>query len=217
MRSLLTTLVIVSTVLIACDGRSAFDEASPLPSVAATPTDAPGPVEGAEQGERAVTIPKPGRIVFHEVGIFAFEIRRAIADLKRVGVWKELTSHIFQIDLSVRSGRENIPKDDHLADARFWRAPMVLGTEGVGGEQLGIYCWVRFFPSAMVQDLYRWRSLYDQGMTGRVPPSRRQFWASILGHELYHCPEAGKKTRPEPAALAWEQRILDKLAASGIE
>jgi hypothetical protein len=207
----LIAAALVALTLAGCDGTATSpDEAAPgAPAASATPE-----VEACsepERGERAASEPHE-KIVFRKVGGVGPELRRAIADLKHIGVWKELTSHLYQIDLSVKAGRANVPGDRHLADARFWRVRY-----GTDDELLAIFCWVRFFPAAIADDLLRWRSYYDQGLTARVPPTGRQLWASIMGHELFHCPPRGPKTRPEPAALAWEQRIMEKLTAAGIE
>jgi hypothetical protein len=142
------------------------------------------------------------------------EVTRAIADLKQVGFWRRLTVHLYRIDLVVKPGRASVPEDRHLADARFWRATIAHGTYDY---PTGRFCGIRFFPAAMADDLYRWRSLYAQGLTGRPPPSERSFWAGILGHELSHCPDRGGDTAPEAVALAWERRILERLASAGIE
>ena len=200
MRRALVTFALVSLLLASCDGESVFDSAGTSPTPQAAPTSREhGPIGrgiGSREGERAATIPPRTEVVFNEVVGAGSELRRAIDDLKAIGVWRELTSHLYQIDLSVKSGRGNVPADRHLAGTRrFWRSPIAYGTYDY---PRGIFCWVRFFPAAMEDDLFRWRSYYEQGFTGRAPPTRRQFWAGIMGHELFHCPERGGKTRPEP-------------------
>jgi hypothetical protein len=214
MRTRLALLVLAALLLGACDAGRTPDRAAP--GRGSTPSSATGPepeaTAEADRGERAATEPPREKVVFRNVARVGPELRRAIADLKRIHVWRELTSHLYQIDLSVKPGRGNVPKDRHLADARFWRVRY-----GDNDELRAVFCWVRFFPAAISDDLSRWGSYYDEGLTARVPPSERQMWASILGHELFHCPPRGGKTRPEAAALVWEQRILGKMAASGIE
>lgn len=141
------------------------------------------------------------------------EVEQAIADLKAVGLWEPLTKHLYRIDLRVRPGGDRVPKDGHLADARFWRATVGRGTYDYPE---GRFCWVRFFPAAMKADLERWRSYHSGGLLPEAPPSERRFWAAILGHELSHCPRRGSDTAPEDVAMEWERRILDALAAAGV-
>jgi hypothetical protein len=205
-------LLCLSLLSLNCDGRSAFDDARPNRRAAPR---APGenPPSVARE-KRGVSVPARSKVLFHELGGSDEEIRTAITDLKRIDVWHELTDHLHQIDVKVEPGRANVREDRHLADARFWRQPVGYGTFDY---PLGVFCQIRFFPAAMKDDIYRWTSYYRQGLTGRTPPTMRQFWASIMGHELFHCPAQGSRTRPEPGALAWEARILDALQASRIE
>lgn len=211
MRGILLATALAVT-LASCDGRSIVDDAAaPTPTVRETSEDAEARPAPDDAGERAPS-ERHRKVVFRRMAGQKARIRHAIADLKRIGAWWEVTGHLYQIDLSVKAGRKNVPRDRHLADARFWRVRY-----GEDDRLVAIFCAVRFFPSAIHADLERWRSLYAEGLTSRVPPTVRQLWAGILAHELFHCPPQGRKTRPEPAALAWEQEVVSRLAGAGIE
>jgi hypothetical protein len=114
----------------------------------------------------------------------------------------------------VKSGEASVPNDRHLADARFWKQEIAHGTYDYPE---GSFCWIRLFPAAMNEDLERWRSYFEQGVLAEPPPTERQFWAAILGHELSHCPRRGENTAPEEVALEWEHRILAALRTHGPE
>ena len=207
-------------VLAACClvGLSACDEL--LPETVA-PRDgarssgpAPSPPPQGERAERVPSVPTRPKVYFGEMGGSRAEVEGAIADLKTVGLWDDLTKHLYRIDLKVRPGESGVPEDRHLADARFLRAQIARGTFDY---PKGAYCWIRFFPAAMSDDLVRWNSYYDQGLTPDPPPTERQFWGSILGHELSHCPQKGTETSPEDVALSWESRVLEALRSAGVE
>jgi hypothetical protein len=63
-----------------------------------------------------------------------------------------------------------------------------------------------FFPDAMAADLARYDRYYHQGLLPDPTPTEREFWVSILGHELGHCLYHG---RGEPTAERWEKKVLD--------
>ena len=125
-------------------------------------------------------------------------IARAIADLKGLGLWGELTRHLERLQLRVRPGRANVPRDAHLADSLYRSA-------GAAGRRL---CRVTFYPRAMRDDLARQRSYHSEGGLAQAPPEMDQFWAMILAHELTHCRD---RHRSEKVALRVEARVLDLL------
>jgi hypothetical protein len=208
-------LVLIAFCLV---GLSACDELLPETVAprdgARPPVSAPTPPPKGERAERVPSVPARPQVNFGELGGSAAEVKQAIADLKTVGLWDALTKHLYRIDVKVRPGESGVPEDRHLADARFLRAEIARGTYDY---PKGSYCWIRFFPAAMDEDLVRWNSYYDQGLTPDPPPTVRQFWGSILGHELSHCPQKGKETSPEEVALSWERRVLGALRAAGVE
>lgn len=206
-------------VLVCLMGATACDEL--LPESAAprddTPRAAPAGRPPPKRAERAARIPEiRPRPKVHLKGLDGSDhfVKRAIVDLKAVGLWDELTDHLYRIEVLARAGKEDVPLDRHLADARFWRQRIARGTYDYPD---GSFCRIRMFPRAITDDLVRWRSYYAQGVTPEVPPTRRQFWATILGHELGHCPKQGNRTASEEVAQAWERRVLGALRAAGVE
>lgn len=196
-------------------GLSACDEMLPETVAPSDPaTSAATPPSKAERAERVPSLPRRPKVYLGEMGGARSEVKRAIADLKTVGLWDQLTKHLYRIDVKVRPGESSVPEDRHLADARFWKAAIARGTYDY---PRGSYCWVRFFPAAMNEDLVRWNSYYAQGLTPDPPPTVRQFWGSIFGHELSHCPRKGTETSPEEVALAWERRVLAAFRSAGVE
>jgi hypothetical protein len=132
-------------------------------------------------------------------------IRRAVEDVRAIGFWRELTGHLYVVELDSRPGRANVPPDGHLADAYYTG---VVDRRGAGG-----LCDVMFFPTAIDDDLLRWRTYHSQGLLPEEPPTMRRFWASLLAHELAHC---GRGRRGEAYARDWEQRARDSLEEAGI-
>lgn len=162
------------------------------------------PTGPATPAARPTTRPKRGPVVKLEaVGYARPLLRQGIGDLKRIGFWDDLTAHLYLINLDSRFGRLNVPKDGHLADAYF------TGTIDAGGA--GALCDVMFFPTAIRDDLRRWRLYYSQGRIAEVPPSLEVFYSSLIAHELAHC---SLGARGEPAAQAWERRTRDALPGS---
>ena len=159
---------------------------------------------------RPTTSPAPeptvrGRfVVIEAVGPVRERLETAIDDLKAVDMWDRLTEHLYRVELDSRHGTANVPEDGHLADAYF--TGIVVG--GGGGEAGGEVCDVMFFPSAITADLARWRSYYAQGAIADPAPTLRQFYGSLLAHELAHC---RRGPRGESVAQAWERRALDAL------
>jgi hypothetical protein len=133
-------------------------------------------------------------------------VESAVRDLKRIGLWDDLTDHLFVIEIQSRAGRAEVPDDKHLADA-FLSATIEEG--GSGG-----FCSIMFYPTAISDDLRKWRRYYEEGFHPEQPPTLRQFWSSILGHELGHC----FKGQPgEDVAEHWEAKVLAALRAANIE
>jgi hypothetical protein len=124
-------------------------------------------------------------------------VRTAISDLKRLGFWDDLTDHLYVLKISTRPGPDRIPDDGHLADAFL--------TAQIDETTAGSLCDLMFFPDAMVVDLERYEDYYNRGLLSDPTPTYRQFWASILGHELAHCLDHG---REEPTAERWEKKVV---------
>jgi hypothetical protein len=127
-------------------------------------------------------------------------LRQAEHDLKEVGLWRRLADHLYEVRVSVRPGRSDIPSDRHLADAY----PSAVAKPG----GFGSLCDIAFDPAAISADLARWRRYYSQGRAGRPPATLRQYWGSILAHELAHCLGNGKGER---VADHWERVARDRL------
>jgi hypothetical protein len=129
-------------------------------------------------------------------------VRRAVRDLKRLDLWRPLTDHLYVIEVGSRLGRDNVPRDGHLADAYI--------TGLVEEEGAGALCDILFFPTAITDDLARWRTYHANGYLEAPPPTLRQFWAGLLAHELGHCMEG---PRGERVAERWERRALHRFEA----
>jgi hypothetical protein len=185
-------LLAASLVLGACSDEVAPRSSGPSPSV--------HPSEESQPSERGITRPDGTTVHNGAHGSSKRLVKVAIADLKRSGLWKPLTKHLYVIKVSSRLGRENVPEDGHLADA-YLTAQI---DDGVGGS----LCDIMFFPTAMADDLARWRTYNAQGLLADPAPSRRQFWASILAHELAHCLDHGSG---EDVAERWEAKALSRL------
>jgi hypothetical protein len=150
--------------------------------------------------DRTITRPKRARVVFHARGDAARRLRQAELDLKRIKLWDKLANHLYEVKVTVRPGRSDIPNDRHLADAY----PSAVAAPGGYGS----LCDIAFYPAAISADLVRWRRYHSQGRLGRPPATLRQYWGAILAHELGHCRANGKG---EPAAEKWERVALHKL------
>jgi len=198
MSKLVTSLLLGTLFLGACSQaapekqRPASEEASPQES-------------SSPPAERGITDP-PGVVVVNgALGDDRKLIAQAIEDVKAAGYWRELTGHLYSVRIGLRPGVERIPEDGHLADA--------LRTLKLDGDVGGIYCQITFYAAAMSQDLERVGDYFDQGLVPSPPPTERQFYASILGHELAHCLGKGKG---EAVAQQWEARVLGALEDAGI-
>lgn len=175
------------------------------PEGAAPSPRAPGPVSPAPE-QRGIT--KPRGVLVENAGQPGTKtiIRRAMADLKKVGLWRPLTKHLYGVKFATRPGRHSIPDDGHLADAFL--------TARIDGDEGGTYCDIMFFPAAMEDDLTRWRGYHARGLLPEPAPTDRQFWASIMAHELAHCL---REKRGEEEAGRWEQRALEAVREAGLE
>jgi hypothetical protein len=158
------------------------------------------PVEDAikERGPTRIR----ARVENNAFGSSARLVRQAVKDLKRLHLWGPLTRHLYVIELGSRLGRDDVPRDGHLADAYI--------TGVVEEEGAGALCDIMFFPTAVTDDLARWRTYHANGYIEEPPPSLRQFWAGLLAHELGHCMEG---PRGETVAEEWERRALHRFEA----
>jgi hypothetical protein len=148
--------------------------------------------------ERVATV----RLENDALGACKRRVNQAVADLKAIGLWDDLTNHLYVVNIQSRPGTTNIPDDGHLADA-FLTAQ--IDDQGSGG-----LCSIMFFPAA-VQGEYAELLAYAAEQPTYQAPSLRHFWASILGHELGHC----FKGQPgEDVARRWEHRVLEELSAT---
>lgn len=179
-------------------GACSSESSPPRGEAAASPS--PMHPDGAA-AERGIT--QPDRIVVQNAahGPSKRWVARAIEDLEKVRLWKRLTRHLYVIKIGSRLGRSSVPDDGHLADAYLTAQ---IDDDGVGGS----LCDIMFFPTAMTDDLARWRTYHAQGLLADPAPTRRQFWATILAHELAHCLDHGKG---EATAERWEARALEAL------
>jgi hypothetical protein len=128
----------------------------------------------------------------------------AVAALKRIGFWDDLTAHLYVLRIDSRVGRLNVPRDGHLADAYY--------TGTIDRRGAGELCDVMFFSTAITDDLERWSGFWATGRIAEPPPSVGDFYASLLAHELAHCRHG---PRGEPEAIGWERRTRDALRARG--
>jgi hypothetical protein len=98
-----------------------------------------------------------------------------------------------------------VPEDGHLAEARAF--PYI---DDDGGGRL---CDITFFNTAIEDDMRLQQDYFDEGLLDRAPPTVRDFWVSILGHELAHCLPHERNGQPalapEPVAMKWEHRVLE--------
>ncbi|MDP9224941.1 MAG: hypothetical protein M3P18_14075 [Actinomycetota bacterium] len=151
--------------------------------------------------EHPPTRPRHARVVFLAAGEPARRLRQAERDLKEVSLWNDLTAHLYEVKVAMRPGRSDIPTDRHLADAY----PSAVAAPGGYGN----LCDITFYPAAITADLDRWRRYHSEGVMPEIPPATlRQYWGSILAHELAHCLGHGKG---EVVARRWERRALQAL------
>ena len=157
----------------------------------------PGPAETPATAERAPLERRGAKVENVAFGRSHGHARRAVKDLKAIGAWRRLTDHLYVVKIGSRLGRESVPEDGHLADA--------ILTAQVDDDGRGALCDIRFYPTAMADDLVRWSQYYAQRLLPDPAPTLRQFWGAILAHELAHCLGHGKG---EPVAERWEKRAL---------
>lgn len=162
--------------------------------------------EAAAPARRPIT--KPSRLSITNAALEGSveQVDRAMQDLRGIGMWLRLTGDLYAVRFATRPGREQVPDDGHLADAYL--------TAEIDGRTGGSLCDVMFFPTAMSDDLSRWRTYHAQGLLADPPPTTRQFWASIMAHELAHCLDGGSG---EGVAMRWERRALRRLREAGVE
>ena len=192
MSRVLAVALVAVFVLVSCSG----DQARPTREA-----NRRGQPVGEGIKERGPTRIR-ARVENNAFGSSARLVQRAIRDLKRLDLWGPLTHHLYVINLGSRLGRDDVPRDGHLADA------YVTGV--VEEEGAGALCDIMFFPTAVTDDLARWRTYYANGYIDDPPPSLRQLWASLLAHELGHCVEG---PRGERVAEKWERRAMDRFEA----
>jgi hypothetical protein len=190
----LPALLVLALALAACD---AGDRPGPAARPTAPSTASPTP----ERRRPSVQLPK---IENRATGVTRARLARAIRDLKGTSFWRRLTKDLYVVSIGSRPGRQYVPDDGHLAEARAF--PFL---DDDGGGRL---CDITFFPTAIRDDLDLQAHYYEQGLLDRRPPARRHFWTAILGHELAHCLPNVKDglpaLTPEPVARRWEKRVL---------
>lgn len=174
-------------------------EGSPTPSASreATPSD-------GTSSERDAT-EAPLKVFNNAFDRSHRRVARAIRDLKTAGMWKKLISErLYVLEIQSREGVARVPDDKHLADATLQG---YIDDEGSGGR-----CYILFYPVAIERDLAVQQRGFELGFWDE-PPSVRQFWAAVLGHELGHCLDWDGG---EPVAEKWEAQTLEALRAAGI-
>ncbi len=124
----------------------------------------------------------------------------AVAEIKRLHMWRRMTSHLTRLRIRARPGVSAVPRDRHLADSLY------RPTKQIDGR----FCRVTFYPRAMRDDLAKQRYYYSQDRLPVEPPAMDEFWVAILAHELAHCSD---HNRTEKVALQVERRILKRLRA----
>jgi hypothetical protein len=189
---MLASLLLCSLLLAACTSDPERRLRVEKPRMDVGPTSTP-----AEAEERPSLERRGAKVENVAFGRSRGHARRAIKDLKEIGLWRRLTDHLYVVKIGSRLGRESIPEDGHLADA--------ILTAQVDEQGGGSLCDIRFYPTAMGDDLVRWAQYYSQNLLPEPAPTVRQFWGAILAHELAHCLGDGKG---EPIAERWEDRAL---------
>lgn len=165
------------------------------------PAVAPTAPLRSETPQRPPTEPEL-RVDNEAFGYSRKRLRFAISELKRLGLWRKLTDHLFVIDLGSRLGTQNVPEDQHLADAS--------STGTVEGDQMGALCDLMFYTTAIRHDLDRWRGFYAQGLAKEEPPTLEHYWVMLLAHELTHClprhhGEAAARRAEDQVRAAYEE------------
>jgi hypothetical protein len=188
-------LVALALALVACDGDD--ERRGPAARSTAPPAASPSP----ERRTPSVRLPK---IDNRASGAARARLARAIGDLRATALWRRLTKDLFVISVGSRPGRQYVPDDGHLAEARAFPY--------VDDDGSGRLCDITFFPTAIDDDLRLQAHYHEQGLLDRAPPTKRHFWTSILGHELAHCLPNQRDGLPaltgEAAARRWERKVL---------
>jgi hypothetical protein len=196
--------VAASLILGACSGSSA----PPRADRGKRPTTAT-PSEFPEEGRTKKRQPTRPELRIDNQGHTRADrgrVARAIRTLKALGFWDDLTDHLYSVVVRTRPGERRKPADGHLADSLF--------TVRIGPGPDGLVCDVVIFSEALADDVVLQNSYYAQGSLSSPPPTLRQFWAVILGHELAHCTDKGQKG--EKRSTRWEKRILRAMGAGRV-
>lgn len=159
------------------------------------------PTEMVQERPRSAAV----RVINEGLGRSGRRVATAVRDLKQVSLWGPLTRDLFSLQLQTDPGPDGVPEDGHLADA------MIGAVVENGGS--GTHCSVRFYPTAIKQELTTLEEGYRAGLLG-PPPTERRLWAGVLAHELAHCRnwDGG-----EPYAEQWERRALAAVSRAGLE
>jgi hypothetical protein len=193
-RAILAAFLVATMASCDVKGSRTPDARTPTPTVSPTAAERTPSVELPKIDNRASGKAR-GRVV------------KAIRDLKTTPYWDRLTKHLYVVSIGSRPGRQYVPDDGHLAEARAF--PFA---DDDGGGRL---CDITFFPTAIDDDRRLQAHYFEQGLLDRGPATLRDFWASILGHELAHClvrKENGLPAlTPEPVAKRWEKKVLAAL------
>lgn len=170
-----------------------------------TPGNAPEETSPRQPKQRKKT--RPLRLRIDNLGQTRGDRARvegSIRILKRLGFWDDLTEHLDFVVVRTRPRESRIPEDGHLADSLY--------TVDIGPGPDGLVCDVLIFSEALENDVALQASYYEQGSLDAPPPSLRQFWAVIVGHELAHCTDKGQEGEKRPTR--WERRILEAMGVN---
>ena len=159
-------------------GAPAAQEA-PASSPSASPTDPPLKVEN------------------NGLGASKRLIRLAIAELKRIDYWEQLTRDFYYLRFGTRP--DPVQNDDRISD--------IVAGGLVDESGSGASCDIYFYEGPMKQE-YREKKSRGLGWL-----SLRHFWTSWLAHEIARCRGTGDR---DSSADRWQLRTLRKLAKSTI-
>ncbi|MDQ3659857.1 MAG: hypothetical protein M3454_02100 [Actinomycetota bacterium] len=167
---------------------------SPVIELVPQPPQSPAAVKEKSVASPSARVTVAGGPVTHPA------MSAAVAEIKRLRLWRAMTSHLTRLHIRARPGRSAVPQDRHLADSLY------RPTRDAEGR----FCRITFYPRAMRDDLARQRFYFSEGRLPAKPPTMGQFWVAILAHELAHCRD---HMRTEKAALRVEHRVLERLRA----
>lgn len=190
-------LLVVAVLLAACTTPGG----EPLPVAGSPAPKTDGRSHGRGIKERKETQPEKTRVMHATRRAARRLTRRAVADLKAMGYWDDLTKKIDWIRISSREGPGSIPSDGHLGDS-LWT---YYRDDATGNW--GDLCDVVLYTPAIKHDVARQGAYYSQGRLEHPPPTLDQFWAVLLAHELAHCSARGQKG--EAYSTRWETRVLE--------